>query len=89
MPVSDASAPSSTRGSTRHSKLTGPNLTVRRQTLLLEDRLDLAAHSNRDSFCSCPDLSTDAAVPGSRSVLLHQTADREPIPPSSCPRGQS
>lgn len=88
MSVSDVSAPSSTHSSTCHSKLTGPNLTVRRQTLLLEDRLDLAAHSHRDSFCSCPDLSTDAAVSGSRSVLLHQTADRELLPPSpSCPRG--
>lgn len=83
-------ATSSTHGSTCHSKLTGSNITVRRQTLLLEDRLNLAAHSLRDSFCSCPDLSTDAAVSGSRSLLLHQTADRDSLLPSpSCPQGTS
>lgn len=83
-------ATSSTHGSTCHSKLTGSNITVRRQTLLLEDRLNLAAHSLRDSFCSCPDLSTDAAVSGSRSLLLHQTADRDSLLPSpSCPQGES
>uniref|UniRef100_A0A669CS33 non-specific serine/threonine protein kinase n=1 Tax=Oreochromis niloticus TaxID=8128 RepID=A0A669CS33_ORENI len=68
----------------------GSNITVRRQTLLLEDRLNLGAHSLRDSFCSCPDLSTDAAVSGSRSLLLHQTADRDSLLPSpSCPQGES
>lgn len=83
-------ATSSTHGSTCHSNLTGSNITVRRQTLLLEDRLNLAAHSLRDSFCSCPDLSTDAAVSGSRSLLLHQTADRDSLLPSpSCPQGES
>ncbi|XP_063330790.1 SRSF protein kinase 3-like [Pelmatolapia mariae] len=88
--VSDVGATSSTHGSTCHSKLTGSNITVRRQTLLLEDRLNLAAHSLRDSFCSCPDLSTDAAVSGSRSLLLHQTADRDSLLPSpSCPQGTS
>ncbi|XP_023254786.1 SRSF protein kinase 3-like [Seriola lalandi dorsalis] len=80
---SDVTPPSSTHSSTGHSKLTGPNLTLRRQTLLLEDGLDSAPHSHRDSVCSWPYLNTDAPVSGSRSVLLHQTADNEPPPPSS------
>ncbi|XP_071349250.1 SRSF protein kinase 3-like isoform X2 [Trachinotus anak] len=80
---SDVTPPTSTRSFTCHSKLTGPNLTLRRQTLLLEDGLDLAPHSHRDSICSWPDLNTDTPVSGSRSVLLHQTADKEPPPPSS------
>ncbi|XP_044077970.1 SRSF protein kinase 2-like isoform X3 [Siniperca chuatsi] len=87
---SDVTAPSSTRSSTCHSKLTGPNLTLRRQTLLLEDALDSTPHSHRDSICSWPDLNTDAPVSGSRSVLLHHAADKEPPPPSpSSPRGIS
>lgn len=85
----DVTAPSSTRSSTCHSKLQGPNLTLRRQTLLLEDGLDSALHSQRNSFCSMPDINKNAPVSGSRSVLLHQTADREPPPPSpSSPHGQ-
>lgn len=71
---SDVTAPPSTRSSTCHSKLTGPNLTLRRQTLLLEDGLGSAPHSQRDSICSWPDLNTDAPVSGSRSVLLDQTS---------------
>uniref|UniRef100_A0A8D0AB16 non-specific serine/threonine protein kinase n=1 Tax=Sander lucioperca TaxID=283035 RepID=A0A8D0AB16_SANLU len=47
---SDVTAPPSTRSSTCHSKLTGPNLTLRRQTLLLEDGLGSAPHSQRDSI---------------------------------------
>lgn len=87
---SDVTAPSSTRSSTCHSKPTGPNLKLRRQTLLLEDGLDSAPRSHRDSICSWPDRNTAAPVSGSRSVLLHQTADKEPPPPSpSSPRGQS
>ncbi|XP_037639907.1 SRSF protein kinase 3-like isoform X1 [Sebastes umbrosus] len=87
---SDVPAPSGTRSSTCHSKLTGPNLKLRRQTLLLEDGLDLKPNSHRDSICSWPDLNTDAPVSGSRSVLLHQTADKELPPPSpSSPRGIS
>ncbi|XP_068450227.1 SRSF protein kinase 3-like isoform X2 [Clinocottus analis] len=85
---SDDTAPSSTHSSACHSKLTGPNLSLRRQTMLLEDGLDWAPHSHRDSICSWPDLNTDAPVSGSRSALLHQTADKEPPPPSpSSPRG--
>ncbi|XP_040890582.1 SRSF protein kinase 2-like isoform X2 [Toxotes jaculatrix] len=80
---SDVTPLASTHSSTCHPKLAGPNLTLRRQTLLLEDGLDLAPHSHRDSICSWPDLNTDAPVSGSRSVLLHQTADKEPPSPSS------
>ncbi|XP_070758489.1 SRSF protein kinase 3-like [Enoplosus armatus] len=87
---SDVTAPSGTHSSTRHPKLTGPNLTLRRQTLLLEDALDSTPHSHRDSICSWPDLDAGAPVSGSRSALLHQTADKEPPPPSpSSPRGVS
>ncbi|XP_041805175.1 SRSF protein kinase 2-like [Chelmon rostratus] len=80
--VSFADAPSSTHSSTAHSKLTGPNLTLRRQTLLFEDGLDWDPHGHRDSVCSWPDLNTDAPASGSRSVLSHQTAAKEPPPPS-------
>ncbi len=87
---SDVTPPSGTHSSTCQSKPTGPNLKLRRRTLLLEDGLDSAPRSHRDSICSWPDLNTDAPVSGSRSVLLHQTADKEPPPPSpSSPRGQS
>ena len=72
---SDVTAPSSTHSSNCHSKLTGPNISSRRKTLLLEDGLD--------SISSWPDLHTDAPVSGSRSMLLHQTANKEPAPPSS------
>uniref|UniRef100_A0A665VU24 non-specific serine/threonine protein kinase n=1 Tax=Echeneis naucrates TaxID=173247 RepID=A0A665VU24_ECHNA len=75
---SDVTPPSSTCTSNCHSKLTGPSLTLRRHTLLLEDRLDLAPHSIRDSVYSLPDFNTDASVSGSRSMLLPQTADKEP-----------
>uniref|UniRef100_UPI0037E9AFAA SRSF protein kinase 3-like n=1 Tax=Semicossyphus pulcher TaxID=241346 RepID=UPI0037E9AFAA len=87
---SDDSAPSSTQSSTLHSNLTGPNLTLRRQTLLFEDEPQRSPHSNRYSICSWPDLNTDAPVTGSRSVLLNQTADKELPPPSpSSTRGLS
>ncbi|XP_034442345.1 SRSF protein kinase 2-like isoform X2 [Hippoglossus hippoglossus] len=79
----DVTPPSSTYSSTCQTQLSGPNLTLRRRTLLLEDGLDLAPFSNRDSICSWPDLKRDAPVSGSRSALLHQTADKEPPPPSS------
>ncbi|KAM7423206.1 hypothetical protein PAMA_010980 [Pampus argenteus] len=75
-------APCNTRSSTCHSKLRGPNLTLRRQTMLLEDGLDSALHGHKDTNRSLPDLSKDAPVSGSRSVFLHQTADRESPPPS-------
>ncbi|XP_070815854.1 SRSF protein kinase 3-like [Chaetodon trifascialis] len=88
--VSFSEAPSSIHSSSGHSKVTGPNLTLRRQTLLFEDGLDSAPHSHRDSICSWHDLITDAPASGSRSVLIHQTAAKEPPPPSpSSPRGIS
>lgn len=85
---SDDSAPSTTPNSKRHSKLTAlTNLAFRRHTLLFEDGQDWAPHSHRDSICSWPDLNTDGPVTGSRSMLLHQTADKEtpkPSPSSHC-----
>ncbi|XP_029288502.1 SRSF protein kinase 2-like isoform X2 [Cottoperca gobio] len=88
---SDDTAPPSTRSSTCPSKLTaGPNFTLRRQTLLFEDGLDSAPPNHRESICSWPDLNTHAPVSGSRSVLLHQAADKDLLPPSpSSPRGVS
>ncbi|XP_076608497.1 SRSF protein kinase 3-like [Chaetodon auriga] len=86
--VSFSDAPSSIHSSSAHSKVTGPNLTLRRHTLLFEDGLDSAPRSHRDSICSWHDLITDAPASGSRSVLIHQTAAKEPPPPSpSSPRG--
>ncbi|KAM9362081.1 SRSF protein kinase 3-like [Symphorus nematophorus] len=84
---SDATAPATTRSSTCLSKITAPIIKFRRHTLLFEDGMDSAPLSHRDSVCSWPDLNTEAPVSGSRSVLLHQTADKEPPPPSpSSPR---
>uniref|UniRef100_A0A7N6F9N4 non-specific serine/threonine protein kinase n=1 Tax=Anabas testudineus TaxID=64144 RepID=A0A7N6F9N4_ANATE len=84
---SDGTPASSTHRST---KLTGPDLTLRRQTMLFEDKLDSAPHSHRHSICSWPDLNADAPVSGSRSVLLQHTADRKPAPIStSCPHGNN
>uniref|UniRef100_A0A7N8WXT8 non-specific serine/threonine protein kinase n=1 Tax=Mastacembelus armatus TaxID=205130 RepID=A0A7N8WXT8_9TELE len=83
---SDVTPPSGTRSSTCQSKLTGPNLTLKRNTLLLEDTLDSVPQSHRDSICSWPGLSTDAPVSGSRSVFLRQDADGElPSPSPSSP----
>ncbi|XP_060898462.1 SRSF protein kinase 3-like [Labrus mixtus] len=80
---SDDCALSSSPSSKRHSKLTAlTNFTFRRRTLLFEDGQDRASHDQRDSICSWPDLNTDAPVTGSRSVLLNQTTDKEPPPPS-------
>lgn len=52
------------------AKLSGPSLSLRRQTLLLEDELDSAPFNYRESVCSLPDLTSQAAV--SRSMFLHQ-----------------
>lgn len=87
--VSDDAAPSNTCSSTCLSEITGPNLLLRRQTLLFDDELASTPHGHRNCISSWPDLNTDAPVPGPRSVLLHQTADREPHPPSPpSPHGQ-
>lgn len=90
---SDAAAASSAHGPTLNTKLSGPNLRRRRQTLLFEDRLDSASHNYRDSvrlqFGSQPNCSMDAPVFGSRTVILHHTASTElPPPPSSSPSAQ-
>ncbi|XP_047203388.1 SRSF protein kinase 2-like isoform X1 [Girardinichthys multiradiatus] len=82
----NAAAASSGHPST---KLRGPNLQMRRQTLLFEDGLDSASCSHRDSIGSCPNFSMDAPFSGSRSVLFHQTAHIEPGPPASSARGIS
>nr|XP_046240658.1 SRSF protein kinase 2-like [Scatophagus argus] len=88
--LSDATAPSGICSSTCNSEITGPNLTLRRHTLLFEDGLDSAPHDHRDSICLWSGLSTDAPACGSRSVLMHQTANKEPAPPSpSSPRSIS
>lgn len=79
---SEATAPSSTCSSACLSKITGPDVMLKRHTLLFEDELDSAPHSHRHFISSWPDLNTDAPVSGPRSVLLHQTADQEPPPPS-------
>ncbi|XP_008291703.1 SRSF protein kinase 3-like [Stegastes partitus] len=85
---SDVAATSTTQSSTCHSKLTGPNLKLRRQTLLWEDGVDSDPRSHRASICSWLHLTTDAPVSGSR--ILHPTADKQPPPSSpSSPRGVS
>lgn len=72
---SDVTPPSSTHRSTCHSKLSGPDLTLRRQTLLLEDSLD-SPHSHRDSVCWWPVITSDQPVSGPRSAS-------EKLPPPS------
>ncbi|KAM6927907.1 SRSF protein kinase 3-like [Xenentodon cancila] len=86
-PHASCSEASSTHSSSGHLKLTASKVGMRRQTLLLEDELDSVSHSQRGPLRSCPDLSVDAPVLASRSVLQHQTADGEPppAPPSSAP----
>lgn len=84
---SDIAAPAGARGFTRQSKITGPDLQLRRQTLLLEDRRDSTLLSHRGSVCSWSDFSTDGPLSGSRSALFHQTANQEPPPPSPSTRG--
>uniref|UniRef100_A0A7N6B096 non-specific serine/threonine protein kinase n=1 Tax=Anabas testudineus TaxID=64144 RepID=A0A7N6B096_ANATE len=64
---SDGTPASSTHRST---KLTGPDLTLRRQTMLFEDKLDSAPHSHRHSICSWPDLNADAPVSGNNDSDL-------------------
>uniref|UniRef100_A0A8D3DPP9 non-specific serine/threonine protein kinase n=1 Tax=Scophthalmus maximus TaxID=52904 RepID=A0A8D3DPP9_SCOMX len=55
------------------SPLAGPNLRLRRQTLLMEDGRDSPPQSHRHSICSWPHLNTEAPVSGSTSLLFHQT----------------
>ncbi|XP_047188897.1 SRSF protein kinase 3-like isoform X2 [Scophthalmus maximus] len=72
---SDVTPPcSSALGSSCQSKLAGPNLRLRRQTLLMEDGRDSPPQSHRHSICSWPHLNTEAPVSGSTSLLFHQTA---------------
>lgn len=87
--LSEATATSSTQNASYFSKLTSFNLKLRRQTLLFEDGPDSDPQSHRHSVCSWTELSTDAPDSGSRSVLLHKTADRG-LPPASplSPQGQ-
>ncbi|XP_017286061.1 SRSF protein kinase 3 isoform X2 [Kryptolebias marmoratus] len=90
--LSDAAAASSTHGSSLNTKLTGPSLRIRRQTLLFEDDLDCASRNPRDSVCSRLNCSVDAPTSVSRSGLLHQTAGAvlpPPSPPSPSARGAS
>lgn len=83
---SEEADPSISQSSKRHSKL---NFMLRRHSLLLEDGPDRTPHNYRASMCSWPDLSTDAPVTGSRSMLLRQTEKKlTPSSPSSS-RGQS
>lgn len=82
MSVPDATVPTSTCSSTSHSKITATDAMLRRRTLLYEDDLNLAPPCHRYSICSLPDLNTYAPAPGPRSMLLHQTLDQEPPPPS-------
>ncbi|KAM8917181.1 SRSF protein kinase 3-like [Spinachia spinachia] len=58
---SDAATPSSTC----QAKLTGPNLRLRRQTLLLEDGPNWPPHSRRDSICSSSDKEQSPPSPSS------------------------
>lgn len=53
-------------------------LSLRRQTMLLDERLDLSPYSYRESICSLPDLSRPFTV--SRSMFLHQAACKQPPP---------
>lgn len=58
------------------AELSGLSLSLRRQTLLLDERLDPSPYNYRESICSLPDLSRPFTV--SRSLLLHQTPSKQP-----------
>ncbi|KAM4582952.1 SRSF protein kinase 3-like [Fundulus diaphanus] len=77
-----AAAAPSTHQFTCNSKLRGPDLKIRRQTLLFEDGLDSTPRSHRGPMGSCPNISLDAPVCGSRSEFFHQTVRSEPVPAS-------
>ncbi|XP_028260694.1 SRSF protein kinase 2-like isoform X2 [Parambassis ranga] len=88
-PLLDGDAPFGTPSSTCHTKVFGSNLQLSRQTLLLEDGLDSNPQSYRDSLY-WSECGTNAPVCGTRSVLLHHTAEKVPPRPSaSAPRGVS
>lgn len=70
---------------TCQSEITGPQLLLRRHTLLFEDQLDWAPHCHRDCMNSWPDFNSD--VPVSLPRPLRQAADKEPPAPSA-PSGQ-
>ncbi|XP_056129061.1 SRSF protein kinase 3-like [Lampris incognitus] len=80
--TTSSGAPSSTNPS---SKLPRPGHALSRETSVLEKGLDIAPqteHSHQDVVCSRPVLATNHLLSGSRSVLLHQTTDKDPHPPS-------
>lgn len=65
--------------------LSDPSL--RRQTLLLDERLDTSPYNYRESICSLPDLSRPFTV--SRSMFLHQAACKQPPLYTLCNAGDS
>ncbi|XP_077429471.1 SRSF protein kinase 3-like isoform X2 [Vanacampus margaritifer] len=67
---------SSTHSATCQSLLPSSDVTIRRRTLLLSDRLDSPVLSHRDFTCSLPDITKDAPFSASRSQFLHQTPDK-------------
>ncbi|XP_029006852.1 SRSF protein kinase 2-like isoform X2 [Betta splendens] len=87
---SDDAPPPVNHNSTLHSKLSGPDLALRRQTLLFDDKLDSEPYSHRRSICSWHDLNAAGPVSGSASALLQHAAERNKRPLStSCPSGDS
>ncbi|KAM9859627.1 SRSF protein kinase 3-like isoform 2-T2 [Aulostomus maculatus] len=86
---SDVASPFSTWSPTYQSIAPSSDLTLRRQTLLMEERLDSDLHGQRDSICSLPDFSREAPVFDSRAMFPHQTADKEPPPSPLSPHGIS
>uniref|UniRef100_A0A8C6UW49 non-specific serine/threonine protein kinase n=1 Tax=Neogobius melanostomus TaxID=47308 RepID=A0A8C6UW49_9GOBI len=69
------------------AELSGLSLSLRRQTLLLDERLDSSPYSYRESICSMPDLSRPFTVP--RSMFLHSAACKQPPPYSPHGAGDS
>uniref|UniRef100_A0A672F1V3 non-specific serine/threonine protein kinase n=1 Tax=Salarias fasciatus TaxID=181472 RepID=A0A672F1V3_SALFA len=67
---SDVAAPGSTRSFTRRTKNTGPDLQLRRQTLLLEDRRDSTLLIGGDS-----DVPLDLLKPQNAEQILIKIAD--------------
>uniref|UniRef100_A0A8C6URN1 non-specific serine/threonine protein kinase n=1 Tax=Neogobius melanostomus TaxID=47308 RepID=A0A8C6URN1_9GOBI len=90
LPNSTADIPFSDAAGYSHcssAELSGLSLSLRRQTLLLDERLDSSPYSYRESICSMPDLSRPFTVP--RSMFLHSAACKQPPPYSPHGAGDS
>ncbi|XP_049589471.1 SRSF protein kinase 3-like [Syngnathus scovelli] len=69
-----------TPSGTCQTLLPDSDITLRRQTMLLSDRLDSPELSHRNFSSSLPDITQDAPFSASRSLFLHQMPDKQLSP---------